>query len=98
MPAGTYWRDVAWLGAGVELSGPLLAERCPAGVLIEVHELSYPLADYRAEVAALAMDGWLRDAFDLPPSGAGVSATSVGIEFRWGPGGDPLRTMGRHGP
>lgn len=92
VPAGTYWRDAAWLAAGVELSGPILAERHPSGMLIEVHELSYPLADYRAEVAALAMDGWLRDEFDLPPSGAEVSVSSGGLEFEWGPGGDPLRS------
>ncbi|RKN39277.1 hypothetical protein [Streptomyces hoynatensis] len=91
VPDGLYWRDAAWLAAGVDLSGPALAERFPAGLLIEVHELTYPLADYRSEAAALAMDGWLRAEFGLPATGAGVSATSGGLAFQWGEHRDPLR-------
>ncbi|MDT0268761.1 hypothetical protein RM844_20960 [Streptomyces sp. DSM 44915] len=84
LPAAVYWRDAAWLGFGAALSAPALAATHPAGLLLDVRALDYPPDHYRAEVAALAVDGWLHREFDLPPTGAGVRPAVDGFAFSWG--------------
>ncbi|MFR9722359.1 hypothetical protein ACL02R_03155 [Streptomyces sp. MS19] len=90
VPGGTYWEDAAWLAFGASLSAPALAEAHPDGLLIAVHALDHPLADYRPEVAALAIDAWLHAEFTLPPTGAGVTASATGPVFTWGAGRPPF--------
>ncbi|MEV1009033.1 hypothetical protein [Streptomyces sp. NPDC049881] len=90
VPGGIYWEDAAWLAFGASLSAPALAEVRPDGLLIAVHALEYPLADYRSEVAALAIDAWLHEEFTLPPTGAGVTASATGPVFTWGAGRPPF--------
>lgn len=95
LPPATYWEDAAWLSFGASLSAPRLAEAHPAGLLIDVHSLDYPLGDYRSEVAALAMDGWLREEFGLPPSGADVHLGAESFVFAWGEHPPPFTGGGR---
>jgi hypothetical protein len=58
-PTGIYWQDFAWLAFGVSLIQRQLTEAYPEGVQVQVHDLVYPVADYRPEVAAVCMVGWL---------------------------------------
>ncbi|MFE9394837.1 hypothetical protein [Streptomyces flavidovirens] len=83
---GLYWKDAAWLSFGVALHAEMLATRYPEGLGIQVISLRAPLSDYRAEVAALAMDGWLRAEFDLPTAGVEVTFRREGGDyvFHWG--------------
>ncbi|MGW0312235.1 hypothetical protein [Streptomyces flavidovirens] len=83
---GLYWKDVAWLSFGVALHAQILATLHPKGLGIQMVSLRVPLSDYRSEVAALAMDGWLRAEFDLPTAGAEVSFCQAGGDyiFHWG--------------
>jgi hypothetical protein len=91
VPPGTHWKDVAWLCFGVSVNSRDLDSMQPAGVLIGVHQLTYPLSDYRAEVAALAMDGWLHEEFSLPPSSIQLTVDRHGTaEFDWGIPGTPF--------
>ncbi|WP_128818124.1 hypothetical protein [Streptomyces sp. S063] len=87
LPAsGLHWKDAAWLAFGVSLNAGTLSELVPDGVLVLASSLDYPLSDYRSEAAALAMDGWLHERFDLESSGAAVTydASRGGFAFSWG--------------
>ncbi|WP_157839118.1 hypothetical protein [Streptomyces flavidovirens] len=83
---GLYWKDAAWLSFGLALHAEILASRYPEGLGIQVVSLQAPLSDYRSEVAALAMDGWLRAEFDLPAAGVEVTFREADGEyiFHWG--------------
>ncbi|MFF8957945.1 hypothetical protein [Streptomyces sp. NPDC014894] len=89
---GLHWKDAAWLAFGVSLNAPALSRLRPEGTLIRVAALDYPLSDYRAEVAALAMDGWLRARFAVETSGASVEYDTVRDQyaFTWGDVADPF--------
>ncbi|MFB8143036.1 hypothetical protein [Streptomyces parvus] len=84
--AGLHWKDAAWLAFGLSLNARALSELVPDGVLIRTASLDYPLSDYRSEAAALAMDGWLHERFDLESSGAAVTydASRGRFAFSWG--------------
>ncbi|MFF0572365.1 hypothetical protein ACFYT7_32665 [Streptomyces sp. NPDC004041] len=91
-PAGLHWKDAAWLAFGVSLNARALSELVPGGVLVRTSSLDCPLSDYRSEAAALAMDGWLHERFDLESSGAAVTydASLGGFAFSWGGTADPF--------
>ncbi|MFE2426106.1 hypothetical protein ACFXJ5_05020 [Streptomyces sp. NPDC059373] len=94
-PDGTHWKDLAWLCFGLSLHSEQLSLAHPDGLLISIRNLSYPLSDYRSEVAAFAMDGWVREVFRLPDSGIRVVKKSDGAldSFDWAgrdPFSDPL--------
>lgn len=75
LPAsGLHWKDAAWLAFGMSLHADKLAERGPGSghLVLDVASLTYPNADYRAEVAALAIDGWIHQNLRLPPCGSAV--------------------------
>ncbi|WP_327414619.1 hypothetical protein [Streptomyces sp. NBC_01233] len=75
LPAsGLHWKDAAWLAFGMSLHTDELAERRPGSdhLVLDVASLVYPIADYRAEVAALAIDGWIHQNLHLPPCGSAV--------------------------
>ncbi|MET8839078.1 hypothetical protein ABZW67_03140 [Streptomyces rubiginosohelvolus] len=90
--AGLHWKDAAWLAFGVSLSSRALSELAPDGVLIRTASLDCPLSHYRPEAAALAMDGWLHERFDLESSGAAVTydASRGGFVFSWGGVAEPF--------
>ncbi|GGZ14261.1 hypothetical protein GCM10010387_02940 [Streptomyces inusitatus] len=89
---GLHWKDTAWLAFGVSLNAPTLSRLQPEGSLIRVAALDYPLSDYRAEVAALAMDGWLRARFAIETPGASVDYDAIQDQytFTWGDVTDPF--------
>ncbi|WP_371577251.1 hypothetical protein [Streptomyces sp. NBC_01314] len=97
---GLYWKDVAWLSFGVALSARALAERFPEGITIQVIALEASLSSYRSEVAALAMNQWVRGEFELPMNdvGAAFDATSGDYEFRWDGQEQPFADPFRSGP
>jgi len=86
LPKGINWRDAAWLSFALAAHAPDLMNLKPGGMIVRVVSFTFPLADFRSEVAALAMDGWLRREFDLPDRGFGVSLGEGGgnYSFRWG--------------
>ncbi|MFI7010863.1 hypothetical protein [Streptomyces sp. NPDC050145] len=87
--APLYWEDCAWLAFGAALHGPEMMASHPDGLVVEVHELRYPVADYRCEVAALAMSGFLREALGLRGAAPSVSFAEEGggaPVFDWGAG------------
>ncbi|NED79351.1 hypothetical protein G3I76_04470 [Streptomyces sp. SID11233] len=87
LPAsGLHWKDAAWLAFGISINAPALSELLPAGVFVRTSSLDYPLSDYRSEAAALAMDGWLHDQFDMESSGAAVTYEAIQdkLAFTWG--------------
>lgn len=86
-----YWKDVSWMSYGLSLHAEELAHMFPGGALFEVLDFSFPLADYRPEVAALAVDGWLRENLGLRSVGPSVSFNEAvsGYEFYW-PHDDPF--------
>ncbi|MEU8782964.1 hypothetical protein [Streptomyces sp. NPDC048637] len=88
---GIYWTDLTWLCFGASLSGRSISSRHPEGVYIKIHSLTYAPADYRPEVAAIAMDGWLHDEFELPDTGVRCDYNSdpPAYTFHWG-GREPL--------
>ncbi|WP_328961037.1 hypothetical protein [Streptomyces virginiae] len=92
--AGLYQEDLAWLSFVVALRAEELGARCPEGVYLEIVSLDFPLTDYRPEVAALAMDGWLRAEFDLPDTGIACSYAGGAdpYAFAWGGAEPPLRS------
>ncbi|MFJ6480238.1 MULTISPECIES: hypothetical protein [unclassified Streptomyces] len=95
LPAtGMYWEDLAWLSFVVALRGEELCARHPEGVYLDIVSLDFPLTDYRPEVAALAMDGWLREEFDLPDTGIACSYSGGAdpYAFAWGGAEPPLRS------
>ncbi|MFG2563736.1 hypothetical protein ACGFSA_34910, partial [Streptomyces sp. NPDC048496] len=60
---------------------------------IQVHNLVYPLADYKLEVAVVCMTGWLREQLDAPDPGIVVRADPERGAFviEWGDlVGDPF--------
>ncbi|MBC2874224.1 MULTISPECIES: hypothetical protein [Streptomyces] len=83
---GVNWKDAAWLAFSLSLHAPALSSEHPGGLTIQIVSLTFPLSDYQSEVAALAMDGWLREEFGL--ADLGVSAVfdqSAGkYVFQWG--------------
>ncbi|MFI6771043.1 hypothetical protein [Streptomyces sp. NPDC050355] len=85
-PEGLHWADLAWLCFGASLSGESLSSLHPEGLCVKIHSLTFPLVDYRPEVAAVAMDGWLHDEFQLPETGVRVDFNSGPCEynFHWG--------------
>ncbi|MEU9956636.1 hypothetical protein [Streptomyces sp. NPDC050982] len=91
-PRGINWRDAAWLSFGLSVHSSDLSSAYPDGLLIEVAALTFPLAHFRSEVAALAMDGWVRKEFDLPDRGllAVFDSGSDGYRFQWGGNSDPF--------
>ncbi|MGA5132888.1 hypothetical protein ACPCTO_24085 [Streptomyces olivoreticuli] len=93
IPSGMHWKDLAWLCFGASLCAEELHALHPAGVRVKVHRLSFPLSDYRSEVAALTMEGWLREEFQLTGSGASVAQSVVcpgEYDFDWGNERDPF--------
>ncbi|MGC5344056.1 hypothetical protein [Streptomyces sp. DT171] len=98
LPAsGLHWKDAAWLAFGMSTNARSLSELFPDGLLVCVISLDYPLSEYRAEVAALAMDGWLHERFEIEDSGVSVRHDAVRdqFDFTWGdvalPFSDPPR-------
>jgi hypothetical protein len=86
LPRGIHWRDAAWLSFGLAVHAPALASRNPEGLLVRVTSFTFPLAHFRSEVAALTMDGWLRQEFDLSDPGLRVVVDAAGgaYRFEWG--------------
>ncbi|MFJ3600457.1 hypothetical protein ACIPRU_28695 [Streptomyces sp. NPDC090126] len=87
LPAsGLHWKDAAWLAFGVSINAPALSELLPDGIFIHASSLDYPLSDYQSEAAALAMDGWLHERFDIGSSGATVryEVSEGQFTFTWG--------------
>ncbi|MFG2961233.1 hypothetical protein ACGF5O_46885 [Streptomyces sp. NPDC048291] len=84
-PAGAHWRDVHWLAHGLAAHAAALLSLHPEGLTVRVTSFTFPLAHYRPEVAALAMDGWLRQQFALPDRGLRVAfdAGQQDYTFRW---------------
>lgn len=91
-PEGINWRDAAWLSFGLAAHSSALAAMHPVGLIIKVTSLTFPLAHFRSEVAALAMDGWARQEFNVPDRG--LHAVSHGADgsyrFHWGDLSDPF--------
>ncbi|WP_328743946.1 hypothetical protein OHT57_01360 [Streptomyces sp. NBC_00285] len=54
-------------------------------LILDVDAFTYPRADYRSEVAALALDGWIHRRFKLEPCGATVAydRPSHRFAFTW---------------
>ncbi|MGY4982887.1 hypothetical protein ACWCYL_38065 [Streptomyces sp. 900105755] len=71
-PTAAHWRDVHWMAHGLAAHAPALLSLHPEGLTVRVTSFTFPLAHYRPEVAALAMDGWLRQRFGLPDRGLRV--------------------------
>ncbi|MEW2567519.1 hypothetical protein [Streptomyces sp. NPDC047070] len=92
LPSGTHWRDAAWLAFGLSVHSADLSSAHPDGLLVEVAALTFPLAHYRSEVAALAMDAWLRKEFALPDQGlrAAPDEENGAWRFQWGGHSDPF--------
>ncbi|NEC86113.1 hypothetical protein [Streptomyces sp. SID12501] len=86
LPQGINWRDAAWLSFGLAVHAPGLVAGHPQGVLVRVVSFDFPLAHFRSEVAALAMDGWLRQEFDLHDRGlrAVFDKERESYGFHWG--------------
>ncbi|MFC9845541.1 hypothetical protein ACFWFF_08565 [Streptomyces sp. NPDC060223] len=95
-PEGINWRDAAWLSFGLAVHSSELAANHPAGLTIKVTSLTFPLAHFRSEVAALAMDGWVREEFNLPDRGlhAVPHGADGSYSFHWGDRSDPFSDNG----
>ncbi|MEW1774800.1 hypothetical protein [Streptomyces sp. NPDC086777] len=93
-PAGAHWRDAHWLAHGLAAHAAALLSLHPEGLTVRVTSFTFPLAHYRPEVAALAMDGWLRQQFGLPDRGLRVAFDAEQGEymFHWGEGTALSRT------
>ncbi|MDX2939938.1 MULTISPECIES: hypothetical protein [Streptomyces] len=91
-PGGLHWKDLAWLSFGVALNAPELTRRFPQGITIQVTSIEAPLSDYRSEVAALAINLWLREEFEIPFNNvdAKFNPSSGDYEFRWNDEKDPF--------
>ncbi|MDX3454232.1 hypothetical protein PV396_20165 [Streptomyces sp. ME02-8801-2C] len=92
LPQGVYWRDASWLAFGLTVHAPDLISRNPQGMLVRVTSVDFPLAHFRSEVAALAMDGWIRQEFDLPDRGlrAFFDSERGSYGFQWGEHAEPF--------
>jgi hypothetical protein len=67
-----HWRDLAWMAYGLSLHSGDLNARHPQGLTVKVRDFSFPTSDYVPEVAAFAMEGWVREQFDLAPADISV--------------------------
>ncbi|MCG7207145.1 hypothetical protein [Streptomyces arenae] len=85
-PAGAHWRDVHWLAHGLAVHAAALLSLHPEGLTVRVTSFTFPLAHYRPQVAALAMDGWIRQQFILPDRGLRVAFDAGRGEYmsQWG--------------
>jgi hypothetical protein len=83
-----HWRDAAWLMCGVWVHSDVLNALHPQGLTIRVGGLSFPASDYVPEASAFAMEGWLREEFNLAPADIGVEFDPVNSRyvFSWGNG------------
>ncbi|MET9296505.1 hypothetical protein [Streptomyces sp. NPDC003077] len=91
-PGEIYWLDLAWLSFGLRLHAEYLSTRHKNGLVVKVLSLDFPLSDYRSEVAALAMDGWVRQACNAPDIGARAryDQERARVTFDWGIPADPF--------
>ncbi|MFE1912602.1 hypothetical protein [Streptomyces anandii] len=93
---GIYWKDAAWLALGVSLNARAMAAKNPTGTTIRVISLEAPLSDYRSEVAALAMNAWCIEEFELETNDVLADFDPVADDymFTWNgatnPFGDPF--------
>ncbi|GHB85798.1 hypothetical protein GCM10010347_65940 [Streptomyces cirratus] len=78
-----YWLDAAWLAFGASLHAEQLIDG--RALVLDVDAFTYPGADYRSEVAALALDGWIHRRFGLAACGAAVTydPPSRRFSFTW---------------
>ncbi|WP_369359247.1 hypothetical protein [Streptomyces sp. cg2] len=78
-----YWLEAAWLAFGASLHAKQLVDG--QALVLDVEAFTYPGADYRAEVGALALDGWIHRRFGLAPCGASVTyeRPSHRFAFTW---------------
>ncbi|MGW1713690.1 hypothetical protein [Streptomyces sp. NPDC002156] len=92
LPKGVNWRDACWLSFGLAAHAPDLVSRNPEGILVRVTSLDFPPAHFRSEVAALALDGWVRQEFALPDRGlrAVFDAEERSYRFQWGEHVEPF--------
>ncbi|MGW9370432.1 hypothetical protein ACWGVR_10510 [Streptomyces xanthophaeus] len=94
LPAGPLpWKDASWLSFGLSLHADLLAVADQGSSrVVDVTSLDYPNGDYRAEVAALAIDCWLHRYLDFPACGASVAydRESHEFSFSWPDGVTPF--------
>ncbi|GHA01430.1 hypothetical protein GCM10010371_70040 [Streptomyces subrutilus] len=91
-----YWLEAAWLAFGASLHAEQLFDG--RALVLEVDAFAYPGADFRAEVAALALDGWVHRRFALTPCGASVTYDrhSRRFAFTWPSPIPPSPTSSRH--
>ncbi|MGP2441063.1 hypothetical protein [Streptomyces sp. JW3] len=80
-----HWRDTAWMLYGLSPHSKSLNRLYPQGLTVKVENLSFPTSDYVAEVAAFAMEGWVREEFNLPPANICIEydATDRRYIFSW---------------
>ncbi|WP_329101016.1 hypothetical protein [Streptomyces sp. NBC_01439] len=91
LPVGhVYWKDAAWLAYGLSLHTTELSPIADGHRIVVINSFAYPGADYQAEVAALAIDGWVHQNLNTPPCGISVSFDPATPEI-------PLRLGDRHG-
>ncbi|WP_225839046.1 hypothetical protein [Streptomyces sp. NK08204] len=78
-----YWLEAAWLAFGASLHARHLVDG--RTLVLDVDAFTYPGADFRAEVAALAIDGWIHRRFRLAPCSASVTydRPSHRFTFAW---------------
>ncbi|WP_329203274.1 MULTISPECIES: hypothetical protein [unclassified Streptomyces] len=74
-----YWLEAAWLAFGASLHAEQLVDG--RTLVLDVDAFTYPGADFRAEVAALALDGWIHRRFGLAPCGASVAYNRLSHRF-----------------
>jgi len=92
-PVDINWRDSAWLSFGLSAHADTLNRLHPRElIVIRVTDLSFPLANFRSEVSALAIDGWLRTQFQLPDLGlrAEFNPGRHSYDFHWGSISNPF--------
>ncbi|MCX4692680.1 hypothetical protein [Streptomyces sp. NBC_01408] len=82
-----HWKDAAWLSFGLSLHSANLSRNDGSHLLVAIDSFTYPGADYQAEVAALAIDGWVHQNLSIPPCGVSVSYERPRRRFcfDWGP-------------
>ena len=83
-----HWRDAAWMMYGLSLHSESLNSLHPQGLTVRVQTFSFPASDYVSEVAAFAMEGWVREEFNLTPANIGVEYDTVNSRytFSWSDG------------
>ncbi|WP_020141228.1 hypothetical protein [Streptomyces sp. 351MFTsu5.1] len=85
-----HWRDVAWMAYGLSLHSERLNEMHPQGLVVKVHSFSFPLSDYVPEVAALAMEGWVREEFGLAAADINIEYDAENSRYVFSPGGSGI--------